>query len=107
MLYYAKIERSARATREKDARWDLRNDCLARDSNNSIGLLEEFRQSVIQWLAPYNPTPSYKNALAAHQVGTGQWFLDSPFQKWTTGETPAVLWLQGKRWLTPDLLELG
>lgn len=57
---------------------------------------EEFRRSVIQWLAPYDPTTSYKNALAVHQAGTGQWFLGSSFHKWTTGENPPVLWLRGK-----------
>lgn len=61
-------------------------------------LREDFRKSVIQWLAPYSPTALHRAALASDQAGTGRWFLDGPFHDWVSSESSEqVLTLRGKR----------
>ena len=58
---------------------------------------EKLRKSVIQWLAPYNPTTLFRAARASKQSGTGRWFLDGPFHEWLSGKSSEqVLLLQGK-----------
>ena len=58
---------------------------------------EKFRKSVRQWLAPYDPAPSYGVASAADLPGTGQWFLRGAYLQWLGGLTPEkVLLLKGK-----------
>ena len=57
----------------------------------------EYRKSVIQWLAPYDPTQLYRQALAVYEAGTGKWFLDGPYEKWSSEEVSMILWLKGKR----------
>ena len=60
----------------------------------------ELQDSVLQWLAPYDPTQLYRQALPVEEIGTGRWFLDGPFAKWYSESSSAVLWLKGKRMLS-------
>ncbi len=58
---------------------------------------EKFRQSVIEWLAPYNPTALYRAALSSKQPGTGKWFIDGPLRNWLSDHSSEqVLLLRGK-----------
>jgi hypothetical protein len=56
---------------------------------------DTFRQAVVQWLAPFDPSVLHEKLLAAHEDRTGEWFLNSALRDWTAGG-PTVLWVQGK-----------
>jgi hypothetical protein len=57
---------------------------------------DERRQTLLQWVAPYDSKELHQKALQARQAGTGQWFLTKPFRQWIEAGNSQVLWLRGR-----------
>jgi hypothetical protein len=56
---------------------------------------DEYRQKIIDWLAPINESEIYQAALNTHEPGTGEWFLrGSTFNHWIKSPESS-LWLYG------------
>lgn len=60
---------------------------------------EQLQGEMANWIAPVDPSTIHARARAAHQPGTGSWFLDGPLRHWllqTPQDKGAVLWLCGR-----------
>ena len=55
-----------------------------------------FRDSLLRWLSPPDPSINHNTASKVHHIGTAQWFLQgSIFSQWKS--TDPFLWIHGKR----------
>jgi len=60
-------------------------------------LQEQDSRTIVAWLSPLNFCMKQNEYFSRRQLGTGEWFLETPkFKAWMNGET-SVLWCPGMR----------
>ena len=60
-------------------------------------VVEQEKQDIIAWLSPIDFLQTQSDIFSRHEVGTGQWFLESDeFTQWVAGEYK-TLWCPGDR----------
>src|SRR5258708_5629187 len=68
---------------------------------------EKLRQNVRSWLSSPDPSINHKIACESRYTGTAAWFLQGDtFSEWMLSEPSSLLWIHGKRSLSPTLLVL-
>ena len=69
-------------------------DCHSAGSDSFTG--NQFRDSLLRWLSPSNPSTNHNIARKAHHDGTTQWFFQGRiFDQWKS--SGPFLWVHGKR----------
>ncbi|KAF7160641.1 hypothetical protein CNMCM6106_008063 [Aspergillus hiratsukae] len=84
------------------------NRAVEEEMSHSINLLTDLgkemkghhetklKQKIKDWLCPIDVESMHCRARSLHQAGTGRWFIDGPYHKWSSGTRGRLLYLEGK-----------
>jgi hypothetical protein len=69
---------------------------------------DELQRDIRLWLSPPDPWKNYNAALKSRQCGTGAWFINgNMLSEWKATGRSSLLWIHGKRQLTPSTYPLA
>jgi hypothetical protein len=70
---------------------------------------DSLQKDIFGWLSPPDPWKNHHAACKSRHPGTVEWFIQgNTFSEWKTSEVPgSLLWVHGKRLLTPQLLRIN
>jgi hypothetical protein len=67
----------------------------------------KLQQDMRSWLSPPDPWMNHKIACELRHTGTSAWFVEGDtFSEWKWSKTSSVLWIHGKRSLSPAFVAI-